>query len=189
MKQSKALAFETDRCKNATEEQSSPGNRPVGQSGEPPLPVSNGHQALPQSLRRGTSADPASPNRSSVVRLSIYASSVSGPNWRTETALLTVTETQAESLRALALIRLKGRRTVTHAVLVEGISIAAVKTALRQHVRHSLPVAEDNNTIRKSEGCPTTFEHRHTPAWYDGRLTHEDLNERMRQTLKKAGML
>lgn len=187
--QNKGLAFKTRECKNATEEQSSQVTLPVERSGEPPLPASNGHSQEPlHSLRRGTSADPTPKQSVAAVRLSIYAATVCGPNWRKETALLTVTETQAESLRALALIRLKGRRVITHAVLIEGISITAVKAALRQHVRHSLPVAEDNNTVRKADGCTSTFEHSHTPAWFDGRMTPKELTERIRETVRKNGL-
>jgi len=189
-KQNRPLAFETDQRNNATEEQSSQGNLPVERSGEPPLPASNGHsQELPQSLRRGTSANPKRKFRALNGRLSLYACNVIGPDWRDAEVLLTVTETQAESLKALGLVRFRGRQTVTHLVLIEGSSVVEVKAALRQHVRHSLPVAEDNTTVRKSDGCAATFEHAHVPAWADGRLTHEDLTKRMRETLRKAGLL
>lgn len=184
--QNKGLAFKTRECKNATEEQSSQGNLPVERSGEPPLPAENGHSREPlQSLRRGTSAETHTIQPVATARLSIYAASTCGPNWRDEIALLTVTETQAESLRALALIAYRGRRKVTHAVLIEGVSITSVKAALRQHVRHSLPVAEDNNTVKRSDGCAATFEHSHTPAWADGRLTPEELTKRIRETVRR----
>lgn len=187
-KQNRPLAFETQQCHHATEEQSSQGNLPVGQSGEPPLPASNGHQELPQSLRRGTSANPKRKITSHAGRLNVYACNVIGPNWREAKVLLSVTDTQAESLRALGLVRYRGRQTVTHLVLMESASVVEVKAALRQHVRHSLPVAEDNSTVRKSDGCAATFEHSHTPAWADGRMTPDELTKRIRETVRRNGL-
>lgn len=86
-----------------------------------------------------------------------------------------VTETQARSLLALALVDpiCKSRRGVIVGLRVRlGVSVAAINAALRLGGGNRLPIAEDNRTVRKV--LASTFEFVRTSAWNDGRNGDED---------------
>lgn len=81
-----------------------------------------------------------------------------------------VTETQARSLLALALVDpiCKSRRGVIVGLRVRlGVSVAAINAALRLGGGNKLPIAEDNRTVRRV--LASTFEFVRTAAWDDGR--------------------
>jgi hypothetical protein len=86
-----------------------------------------------------------------------------------------VTDTQARSLLALALVDpiCKSRRGVIVGLRVRlGVSVAAITAALRQGAGNRQPVAEDNRTWRRV--MASTVEHVRTAAWDDGRNADED---------------
>lgn len=86
-----------------------------------------------------------------------------------------VTETQARSLLALALVEpiCKSRRGEIIALRIRvGIPVADINRALRQGAGNMLPIAEDNRTVRRSpseHGGGIYYEFVRTEAWDDGR--------------------
>jgi hypothetical protein len=84
-----------------------------------------------------------------------------------------VTETQARSLLALALVDpiCRSRRGVIVGLRVRlGVSVAAINAALRQGMGNQLPIAEDNQTvIRRTVRGGAYYEPHHVDAWDDGR--------------------
>lgn len=136
-------------------------------------PGGNTHeQAQAKPLTRSTPADIVTFTRASLDgRLSIYDRTVPAADREKHKPLLTVSDSQARSLNARGLIEFKGRRVITHAVLRNGVAMAAVKAALREHITHSVPVAEDNRTVRRVgvAGCGVYHEPIHVGEWDDGR--------------------
>lgn len=86
-----------------------------------------------------------------------------------------VTETQARSLLALALVEpiCKSRRGEIIALRIKaGVAEAEVNRALRQGAGNLLPIAEDNRTVRRAPaeyGGGIYYEFVRTTAWDDGR--------------------
>ena len=85
-----------------------------------------------------------------------------------------VTETQARSLLALALVEpiCKSRRGEIIALRIRvGTAVADINRALRQGAGNMLPIAEDNRTMRRvsAEGGGVYYEPIRVQAWSDGR--------------------
>ena len=82
-----------------------------------------------------------------------------------------ITRQQIDSLVALALVEVIGRRTVQGVRPKPGVSIAAINAALRNGIRLRIPVAEDNQTVARvsAAGGGVYHEHIRTAAWADGR--------------------
>lgn len=90
-----------------------------------------------------------------------------------------ITETTAERLLALGLVHGVGRRKTTALMLRPGVSMAAIKAALRSGIRERLPVAEDNRTVRRNTNVGgQCYEPDHVAAWDDGRPLPEALRPR-----------
>jgi hypothetical protein len=85
-----------------------------------------------------------------------------------------VTEMQARSLMAYALVDpiCQSRRgSIVGLRIRNGITLAAINTALRVGAGNRLPRAEDNQTVRRVNvpGGGIYFEQCHVRAWSDGR--------------------
>ena len=116
-------------------------------------------------------------------------------------ALRRVTEAQARSLLALALVEpiCRSRRGVIVALRIKpGVSVAAINAALRAGAGNRLPVAEDSRTVRPKSysGHGITFEQIHVDEWDDGRPLDnrcigqgqaERLNARVRSKIDRDG--
>ena len=69
---------------------------------------------------------------------------------------------------------------MTHAVIRNGVSVASLHATLRAGIRHELPIAEDNRTVRRV--LAATYEPYHEAAWDDGRTLGGTLGERERNS-------
>lgn len=181
-KRNEALAFQTERWQDVggTDTEQSRGPHP-GRSHSQPI---------------GEPRSAANFQPSRVSTSIITVTRIAAQEWlnvmprQGDEPLRRVTETQARSLLALAICEpiCRTRRGEIIALrLMQGVSVAAMNTALRAGMGNQLPIAEDNRTVRRVG--KSTFEARHVEAWDDGRETLEQRQQREREAMQRAGLL
>lgn len=199
-KRNEALAFQTEQWQDVGEVDvvqppaSLAAEKPLGRSENGPEALCwapAGHtqkQAQQKPLSPRTPTEILTVQRvAAVERLSIYSRTVPSDRRDDYKPILTVTERQAESLRAHGLIEYKGRRIVTHALIANGATVHDLHAVLRQHIRETLPMAEDNQTVRKVRvGGGIYHEPIHEQAWDDGRPLPGTLGENERDEEAEA---